>query len=429
MREERTEVLVVGAGPVGLLTALLLAKAGIEVRIIDRDGRTATRSYACALHPSTLQLLDQLGLAADLVKQGQRIQTIAFYDGKERRAEIELSPLNGNLPSLLILPQSALETALETRLRQEAGVAVDWNHRFDEVDIQEHKVTASIEKLGGTSVGYVVPHWEDVVQENMTIEAQFLLGADGQDSLVRQRLGLESAAHGAPELFAAYEFESDRPLAEELRVVLDDNTSNVLWPLASNHCRWTFQLVKTELPVDFPEKERRGPRFAEKEVDERIRDYVTRVAQKRAPWFVAGVKEIAWCTQVSFEHRLAKRFGQHRCWLAGDAAHQTGPIGAQSMNVGLAEAQSLATSVTRILRQEASMDSLESYEKERQAEWQGLLGLNGGLSANDRTNPWVRERRSRILSCLPGSGTHLAALARQLGLAAQIQPVAPVLTK
>jgi 2-polyprenyl-6-methoxyphenol hydroxylase-like FAD-dependent oxidoreductase len=175
-------------------------------------------------------------------------------------------------------------------------------------------------------------------------------------------------------------------------------------------------LIKTELPVDFPEKERRGSRFAEKEVDECIREYVARVAQKRAPWFAAGVKELAWCTQVSFEHCLAKRFGRHRCWLAGDAAHQTGPIGAQSMNVGLTEAHSLATSVTRILRQEAPIDLLESYEEARQAEWQELLGLNGGLRADDRTNPWVRERRGRILSCLPGSGTHLASLARQLGL-------------
>src|SRR5450759_4929123 len=71
MREERTEVLVVGAGPVGLLTAILLAEAGIEVRIIDREGCTTSRSYACALHPRTLKLLEGMGLAAPVLEAGR----------------------------------------------------------------------------------------------------------------------------------------------------------------------------------------------------------------------------------------------------------------------------------------------------------------------------------------------------------------------
>ena len=91
MREERTEVLVVGAGPVGLLTAILLAEAGIEVRIIDREERTTARSYACALHPRTLKLLDRMGLAAPMIERGRRVEKIAFYDGATRQAEVKLS--------------------------------------------------------------------------------------------------------------------------------------------------------------------------------------------------------------------------------------------------------------------------------------------------------------------------------------------------
>ncbi len=71
MREERTEVLVVGAGPVGLLTAILLAEGGIETRIIDREERTTVRSYACALHPRTLKLLERMGLAAAILERGR----------------------------------------------------------------------------------------------------------------------------------------------------------------------------------------------------------------------------------------------------------------------------------------------------------------------------------------------------------------------
>src|ERR1035438_4657893 len=118
MREERTEVLVVGAGPVGLLTAILLAEAGIEVRIIDREERTTSRSYACALHPRTLKLLEGMGLAGPALEAGRRIERFAFYDGATRQAEVKLSQLGGAFPYMVILPQNAFESLLEQRLRK-----------------------------------------------------------------------------------------------------------------------------------------------------------------------------------------------------------------------------------------------------------------------------------------------------------------------
>jgi 2-polyprenyl-6-methoxyphenol hydroxylase-like FAD-dependent oxidoreductase len=143
MREERTEVLVVGAGPVGLLTAILLAEAGVEVKIIDCEERTTARSYACALHPRALKLLSQLGLAAAVVERGRRIETVAFYDGAARRAEVKLSELGGEFPFMVILPQNVLEGVLEERLRK-AGVAVNWNHRFDDFHDAGETVVANV---------------------------------------------------------------------------------------------------------------------------------------------------------------------------------------------------------------------------------------------------------------------------------------------
>jgi 3-(3-hydroxy-phenyl)propionate hydroxylase len=273
-----------------------------------------------------------------------------------------------------------------------------------------------VEELGGTATGYIVPHWEGVVRKESHVRAQFLVGADGHNSLVRQRLGAEYSRLGAPEFFAAYEFESDTPIEEEARVVLDDLTTNVLWPLPGNKNRWTFQVNRSELAAEFPEKERRSVRLEQKAVDERIRQYVQQVVRERAPWFSAGVREVTWCTEVFFEARLVKRFGDHRCWLAGDAAHQTGPVGAQSMNVGMLEAESLATRLRRILRDGAPPSSLEDYDQECQAEWRRLFGLAGGLKAGSGAAPWVATRQSRLLGCLPASGAELAPLARQLGL-------------
>jgi 2-polyprenyl-6-methoxyphenol hydroxylase-like FAD-dependent oxidoreductase len=415
MREERTDVLVVGAGPVGLCSALLLAKAGLEVSIIDREPRTAARSYACALHPRSLELLDRLGLAASLLDRGHKVQTVAFYQGDTRRAEIKLSALPTKFPFLLILPQDVLEGALEEQLRQ-AGVSVHWNHRFDAFHAEPEAVVATVEELGGTATGYIVPHWEAVVKHRSTVQASFLLGADGANSLVRHRAGIENEQVAGPFFFAAYEFEAEAPPADEVRVVLDDTTTNVLWPLLGNRCRWTFQLVQSELSREFPEKERRAIHVAQKIVDERIRDYVQRVARNRAPWFTAGVKEVTWCTEVVFEHRLARQFGRDRCWLTGDAAHQAGPVGVQSMNAGLQEAEGLVSCLRQILREHAAPTLLQAYERDHQAQWRRLLGLNGGLQARNETNSWVKTQCSRLLPCLPATGPELVTLARQLQL-------------
>ena len=415
MREERTEVLVVGAGPVGLLTAILLAEAGIEVKIIDREERTTARSYACALHSRVLKLLSPMGLAAPVIERGRRIQTVAFYDGAARRAEVKLAELGGEFPFMVILPQNEFEGVLEERLRK-AGVTVNWNHRFDDVQSAGETVVANVEELGATATGYIVPHWEGVVKRNFPVRAQFLVGADGYGSLVRRRLGIENTLVAGQTFFAAYEFEPEEKVEDEVRVVLDDSTTNVLWPLVGNRYRWTFQMLKAEMASEFPEKERREARFAQQAVDERIRQYVQKVAKQRAPWFSAGVKGITWCTEVVFEQRVARQFGRDRCWLAGDAAHQTGPVGVQSMNVGLAEASALAGALRKVLREKAPLSVLEACDREWQGEWRRLLGLAGGLKPGTESSPWVRERCGRILPCLPASHEDLPRLAGQLGL-------------
>jgi 2-polyprenyl-6-methoxyphenol hydroxylase-like FAD-dependent oxidoreductase len=414
MRERRADVLVVGAGPVGLWTALLLAEAGVEVIIIDREERTASRSYACALHPRTLKMLQRVGLAEAVLSQGRRLQKVAFYDRRKRQAEINFAGLEGDFPFQVILPQDALENVLEQRLR-ETGTAVRWNHRFDSFVQEEEALAVIVEELGGTGTGYIVPHWESVVKDRSQMSVQFVIGADGQGSLVRQRLGVDWQRFGRANTFAAYEFEADVPAEDEVRIILDE-TTDILWPLPGKRCRWTFELVHSELARDFPEKERRSARFASPNVDARIRGYVEKVTERRAPWFKARVNEIAWCTEVAFEQRVASRFGRNRCWLAGDAAHQTGPAGVQSMNAGFLEGQKLASMIEKILREHAPLKLLEAYEREQQDEWRRLLGAVGSLRPRPDTDPWVRDHANRILPCLPATGADLVRLAGQLKL-------------
>ena len=415
LHEDRTEVLVVGAGPVGLVSALLLSQFGIEVRIIDQEERTASRSYACALHPRTLELLNRVGLLADVIKAGHRVDRIGLYEGESRRATIRLSELSGDFPFALVLPQSALENLLEQTLRQKKNIPVRWNQRLSSLRTQGDAVVATIEKLGQTAKGYGVPDWEWVVEKTLHTSAGFVVGADGHNSHVRQCLDIEYERVGVRESFVVYEFQCDQESANEVSVVLDDTTTNVLWPLPGNKYRWSFQWIHPD-ELGERSKDRMAVQMVEPPSERDSLHALQTLIQKRAPWFREAIKEVTWFAEVKFERRLAKRFGQDRCWLAGDAAHQTIPVGMQSMNVGLREAEELACKFTRVLRDKAPLDSLEAHGRDYRRSWQVLLGLTGELRVREQASPWVKQRSARIPFCIPASGDELVSLVNQLGL-------------
>lgn len=415
--EDKTEVLVVGAGPVGMVTALLLAKGGVSVRIIDQEWHAAAHSYACALHPRALALLQQLGVGAEVLRLGRRIDTVAFYEGERRRAELKLAGLGGEFPFMVVVPQDVFEGILERRLYQQARVKVHWNHRLAALDFEHGTAVASIERLGETAHGYGVPDWDWTVEKTLQTRAEFVIGADGHNSRVRQVLGLEFDQAGPVEAFEVHEFECERDLENEVRVVLDSATTNVMWPLADRRCRWGFQVPPASSGRDFPSKERQAIVFAQDAVNQETRQRVQQLLQARAPWFKAGVKEFDWSAQVQFERRVVKSYGRDRCWLAGDAAHQTSPVGMQSMNAGLREAEELAMAMVQIVRQGAAPDLLGAYQDRSREEWLRLLGLKRILRAGAQADAWMKERCARVLPCLPGCGDDLGRLASQVGLA------------
>jgi 2-polyprenyl-6-methoxyphenol hydroxylase-like FAD-dependent oxidoreductase len=414
-QQDQTEVLVVGAGPVGMFTALRLAQSGVRVQVIDQEARTAGRSYACALHPRTLQLLEEVGVAREAVQLGYRIDTVAFYEGAQRRAELDLSRLPAEFPFALVLEQSLLEDLLEQKLKEKTGLKIHWNHRLADFGVKPG-LAAIIEELAMTGKGYIVPEFDLEVKKTVVTRADYVVGADGQNSLVRQRLDIASDRVGAPQLFTVYEMETEEKLSPEMRVVFHGQTVSVLWPLAENKCRWSFQWSQPEAPDDFPQKDRNRFTVAEFPGENDSRHHLQRLLLGRAPWFQAGIKSVGWAADIQFEHRVAQQFGRDRAWLAGDAAHQTGPVGMQSMNVGFREGADLATKLARILHEGSSPDLLGAYHQEHRTEWERLLGLRGRFTAGAGTDAWVRERRADLPACIPASGLELNLLLHQLGI-------------
>jgi 2-polyprenyl-6-methoxyphenol hydroxylase-like FAD-dependent oxidoreductase len=385
MRAKReTEVAVVGAGPVGLLTALSLKTAGVDVRIYDAGQRTAAHSYALVLHPATLRLLERYGLAGSCLAHGRVVTHLGVYERSTRRDEIDLRRLPGQYALVVVLPQSRLEAILEGAL-EKCGVKVQWDHRVQGLEPAADEVKLTVARLDKVSTGYPVAHTEVVVDKTLEVRADYVVGADGYDSFVRRRLEIPYADHGKGQVYSVFQFATGGNVPADGRLMIDGDRVGGYWPLPEGRCRFSF-------PVGAAEEHR--PDAAHR----------NELLAAFAPWFHGDLGDIEWAALGLFERKLAASFGRGRIWMAGDAAHLTGPLGGQSMNVGLREADELAARLVRVLRPGAPAGLLDEYGASRAAEWRDLFGAHEPYGS----------RRSLLLPCLPASGADLDALIRQL---------------
>jgi 2-polyprenyl-6-methoxyphenol hydroxylase-like FAD-dependent oxidoreductase len=417
--DPHTDVLVVGAGPTGLLAALRLAERGVAVEVIEEEWRPAGHSYALALHPSSLELLDELGLAAEAIAQGRRLESLTLLEAGEVRTSLPIGEAGARFPFVLALPQNVLEGLLGQRLA-DRGVRVHWSHRLAGIEPREDGVRATVQRLEKESTGYAVAHTEWTVARELSFQTAFLVGADGHRSLVRRALEVSFEECRPSQVFAVVECSGGPATVGEIRLVLEPETINALWPLPGERARWSLELEAPEVRSDDRFKSRLTTMLGERFFPHLDEARTIGLLQDRAPWFEPERWQLGWSAEVRFERRLASSFGRDRVWLAGDAAHLTGPAGMQSMNAGLREAGDLSTRIATIQKGEAGIELLEAYGREHRAEWEFLLGRAGGLRVGKQTPPFAAANAERLLPCLPATGHDLRSLADRLGL--QVDP-------
>jgi 2-polyprenyl-6-methoxyphenol hydroxylase-like FAD-dependent oxidoreductase len=359
--------------------------------------RTHQNSYALAIHPRTLDVLDEAGLAEPLIAAGRKLTKVAFYEGLNRRAEIDYSRLASRHPYLLIVRQSVLERIAEKALRAEK-LSVQWGHRLESLAVNGRSARAEVAKLDQVTSGYAVARSEWIVVRSRTLQPAFVVGPDGYDSTVRRMAGIDMTEHGSAQLFAVYEIEATGELPAEGRVIFDRDSTSVYWPLEPGRCRWGFQI---------------------KDVDEHEPsiERLQKLIAARAPWFTARPDRVYWSTRALFESRLTPSFGDGSVWLVGDAAHQAPPVGVHSMNLGLVEAHEVATRISRIRRANGSPSLLQDFAADTHDAWEALLRASR-VRALPGADPWVRQSAARILGCIPASGEDLESLLTQIGLTA-----------
>jgi len=363
---------------------------------VDKDWRGSMHSYALALHPGSLRLLDEYGAADELIRRGHRIDHVAFYDGDARVAALDLATLGGPFPHVTVVPQSALEDALAERLRR-SKVEVWWNHEVQSTREESDAIVTRVARREKYSTGYPIARTEWMVSKETDVRSAFLIGADGYGSFVRMACGSSFEQRGEAHTFAVFEFLAAVEFAHEARVVFHDGTTNVLWPLGEGRARWSFEVPAHDPPA---------PNL----------DSLKRLIAERAPWFREEIDAIHWTAAVVFQPCLVDRFARGRVWLAGDAAHSTGPVGVQSMNVGLREAHDVAERISAAVKTGFDPRALERYDAERQHEWRELLGLDGPPRSGGTVPAWAGGRLDRLLPCIPASGPELRGLLSEIGV-------------
>lgn len=388
-RLHRYDVLIVGAGPVGLMTALMLAERKLSPLIVDRERRTNVHSYALALHPSVIELLNGLGIGQEIESHGRTIHSLRFLESSEVVSELAFPE-----PGVLVLPQSALEATLEDLLAERHKITVHWQHELDEFTEDEDGVVARVHRLQEIPQGYPVLRMQRLVVGELNVRARYLVGADGVHSSVRAQTGIRSARHGEPRLFSVYEIRPRGPIPDHMSVTIDSSGRvAVLWPMPGGRCRWGFELESASA---------HDPSLGG----------LTRLAAQRAPWFDSSDAEMHWTALVRFEDRLAERFGRGCVWLAGDSAHHGNPVGVHSLNAGLLEAHELASRLFEIVRNGANPDVLQEYSRQGLERWRLLLEPGRLLGTERVASAWWGEKGAQAVRCVPLSGDQLRAAVR-----------------
>jgi 2-polyprenyl-6-methoxyphenol hydroxylase-like FAD-dependent oxidoreductase len=330
MAREATEVLIVGAGPTGLVLAVWLARLGIRLRIIDKTSEPGTTSRALGVQVRTLELYRQLGFANEVIDAGLKFAAANLWARGRRVGHVEFGEgraLNSPYPYALIYPQDEHERFLIEKL-DALGVRVERETELTDFQQQGDRVVAQI--------------------QGSTCDAAFIAGCDGAHSAVRERVRIGFPGGTYEHLFYVADVEASGPLVNgELNVSVDTSDFAAAFPLKSED---RIRLIGTVRPGAEKEGEQIGWDDVSKQLLQRLR---------------VDVHRVNWFSTYHVHHRVASHFRDGRAFLVGDAAHIHSPVGAQGMNTGIGDAINLAWKLAAVLRGRAPMRVLDSYERER----------------------------------------------------------------
>lgn len=329
-----TEVLVVGAGPTGLVLALELARQGVAFRLVERRAGPGEASRAMAVQARTLELYRRLGFAEEVVRAGLRMDRVHLREGSREVATFDFGDLGGGLspyPFALSLPQDEHERLLVAQL-QAAGVEVEWETELAGFHDDGARVRATLRRAGAEE----------------TCDAAFLCGCDGVHSAVRHGLGLGFPGGTYEQRFFVADVQATGEAVsdQDVNLCLGLQSFCAVFPVRSTGQHRLIGLVPESVA------DRDDLTF------EDVRAGVEELIDVR-------VQTVHWFSAYRVHHRVAEHFGVGRAFLAGDAGHVHSPVGGQGMNTGIGDAVNLGWKLAAVVQGRADAGILATYESER----------------------------------------------------------------
>jgi 2-polyprenyl-6-methoxyphenol hydroxylase-like FAD-dependent oxidoreductase len=391
-RSSDPDVLIIGAGPTGLVAAAQLAARGVSVRIIDAAPVRSDKSRALGVQARTLELFDKMGVADRLVSLGKPSLGMRLHVEGRQVARLPIDDLgidHTRFPYLLFVSQVQTERVLDEHLAA-LGVSVERPVTLVGLEQDEHGVTARVQRYG----------------RDETIRARYLLGADGAHSAVRHALELPFHGDAYASDFVLGDVEASGDLAfEELLLFVSRKGVLIVFPMGGS----TVRVMAT----GFALRSDAGDPTVEE-----LQEQVTRLSGR--PDF--RIERATWVSRFRLHHRGVDRYRVGRVFLAGDAAHIHSPAGGQGMNTGIQDAYNLAWKLAMVVQGHADEVLLDSYQAERLPVGRRLLRFTDRLfSMMSTLSPvmgWLRTKLAPVVvpHLLSTRRSNLFLFASQLGI-------------
>ncbi|KZP17569.1 hypothetical protein FIBSPDRAFT_746817 [Athelia psychrophila] len=398
--ESSVDVLVVGAGPAGLMCAYGLAKAGVNVRIVEKRADKIAAGQADGIQPRTIEVLQSYGLAERLLREACQLHRVAFYHpgpngGVERVARIpDVTAPTARYPFEATLHQGAIEDIFIDAM-QPLGLVVE--RQTVPVSMQLSKDAAELNDPSAYPVHVVLQHLDSNATqgdaETETIHAKFVVGADGAHSWVRKSLGIAMEGAQTEYIWGVLDLvpETDFPDVRSRCAIHSANGSCMIIPREGDGIRLYVQLSDTDV-VD-PATGRVDPtKMGPSEILEVAR-------RSLHPYTIATPKEFEWSTIYIIGQRVASQFSANeRVFIAGDACHTHSPKAGQGMNASMSDSHNLVWKLAQVLRGTADMSLLKTYELERRKFAQDLISFDREFSALFSRKPRSHENDTEGVS-------------------------------
>lgn len=395
--ELRTDVLVVGAGPSGLMLAYCLTKLGVDAIIVDGKSGPTRESRALGVQARSMEIYDQLGLIDRVLAERSPAGAVVPGAGRRTFGRAELRAMGEGISpyaEISVFEQSKNERLLADALA-EAGRAVLWDHALERLDVQP-AASGATASGAAASVTEGAPPATSITATlagpdgEVTVRARYCVGADGSHSPVRESLGIP--------------FEG---VTNEYTFYIADAGDVTGLADAAINLRFTLEHFLLAFPMGGTRMRLLGVvRDQDLGGDGTLDEADVRTLLRRE--FGVEYGEASWFTTYRVHHRLAAKFRQGPCFLVGDAAHIHSPVGAQGMNTGLQEAHNLACALADVIVGGMPDRRLDRYEAERRPVGKTLVATTDQLFANVTSESrFARFLRGRALPIIGPIGVRL----------------------